>query len=107
MLPRSRDLLQDECMKISRTIVVLDAADLDAVSSFWAGLLGGTVDADDGWHSVLVDGESRLAVQLAPDHVPPDWPDGTPQQIHLDLLVDDLEAAHEEAIALGARLLQP
>jgi catechol 2,3-dioxygenase-like lactoylglutathione lyase family enzyme len=94
-------------MKISRTIVVLDAADLDAVSSFWAGLLGGTVDADDGWHSVLVDGESRLAVQLAPDHVPPDWPDGTPQQIHLDLLVDDLEAAHEEAIALGARLLQP
>lgn len=94
-------------MKISRTIVVLDAADLNAVSSFWAALLGGTVDAEDDWHSVLVDGESRLGVQLAPNHVPPDWPDGTPQQIHLDLWVDDLEAAHEEATSLGARLLQP
>ncbi len=95
-------------MKISRTIVVLDAADLNAVSSFWAGLLGGTVEADDDWHSVVVDGEWRLGVQLAPNHVPPDWPDGTPeQQMYLDLWVDDLKAAHEEAISLGARLLKP
>lgn len=94
-------------MKITRTIVVLDAADLNAVSSFWAGLLGGTVDAEDDWHSIDVDGEPRMGVQLAPDHVPPQWPDGTPQQIHLDLFVEDLAAAHEQAMALGARLLQP
>lgn len=94
-------------MKITRTIVVLDAADLNAVSSFWAGLLGGTVAADDDWHSVLVDGEWRLGIQLAPNHVPPDWPGGAPQQIHLDLWVDDLQPAHEEAMALGARLLKP
>ena len=93
-------------MKISRTIIVLDAADLNAVSSFWAALLGGTVTRDDDWHSVLVGGDYRLAVQLAPDHVPPEWPDGTPQQIHLDLWIEDLQAAHEEAIALGARLLK-
>lgn len=44
---------------------------------------------------------------LAPDHVPPDWPHGTiPQQVHLDLHVEDPRAAHDEAIALGARLLQ-
>ncbi len=94
-------------MKISRTIVVLDAADLNTESAFWAGLLGGTVAADDDWHSVLVDGEWRLGIQLAPNHVRPDWPDGTPQQIHLDLWVDDLGAAHEEAVSLGARLLKP
>ncbi len=94
-------------MRISRTIVVLDAADLNTESTFWAGLLGGTVSADDDWHSVLVDGEWRLGIQLAPNHVPPDWPDGTPQQIHLDLWVDDLGAAHEEAVSLGARLLKP
>ena len=29
---------------------------------------------------VLVDGAPRVGVQLAPDHIPPDWPDGTPQQ---------------------------
>jgi predicted enzyme related to lactoylglutathione lyase len=94
-------------MKISRTVVVLDAAELDRVSSFWAGLLGGTVTKSDDWHSVLVGGEWRLGIQLAPDHVPPDWPDGEPQQIHLDLYVEDLEEAHEEAMALGARLLKP
>lgn len=93
-------------MKISRAIVVLDAADLDAVSSFWSRLLGGTVEADDDWHTVYVDGEPRMGIQLAPDHVPPQWPDGTPQQIHLDLYVENVAAAHEEAMALGARLLK-
>ena len=62
-------------MEISRTIIVLDAADLHAVSSFWAGLLGGTVEADDDWHTVYVDGEPRIGVQLAPNHVPPEWPE--------------------------------
>jgi predicted enzyme related to lactoylglutathione lyase len=93
-------------MKITRTTVVLDAADLSAVSSFWARLLGGTVEADDDWHAILVDGESRLGIQLAPDHVAPDWPNGAPQQIHLDLHIEDLAAAHEETMALGAKLLQ-
>ncbi|MCA1703455.1 MAG: VOC family protein [Actinobacteria bacterium] len=98
-------------MKISRTIVVLDAADLNAVSSFWAGLgwaglLGGWVEAEDDWHSIYVDGQPRMGIQFAPDHVAPDWPDGTPQQIHLDLYVDDVATAHEEAVALGARLLK-
>jgi predicted enzyme related to lactoylglutathione lyase len=95
------------CMKISKSIVVLDAADLDAESSFWAGLLGGTVDRDDDWHTVLVNGEERMGIQLAPDHVRPQWPDGQPQQIHLDLYIDDLAAAHDEAVRLGAELLKP
>jgi catechol 2,3-dioxygenase-like lactoylglutathione lyase family enzyme len=95
-------------MRIRRQIVVFDAADIAAESSFWAALLGGTVEASEGdWHNVVVDGEWRLGVQLAPNHVPPDWPDGTPQQqLHLDLWVDDLQAAHEQAISLGARLLK-
>lgn len=95
-------------MTITRHVIVFDAADLDAESTFWAGLLGGTVVADDDWHSVVVDGEWRLGVQRAPNHVPPKWPDGTQQQqMHLDLHVDDLQAAHEKALSLGARLLQP
>lgn len=93
-------------MKITRQITVFDAPDLAAESAFWAGLLGGTVQADDDWHSVMVDGEWRLAVQLAPDLEPPDWPGGTPQQIHIDLYVDDIRAAHDQALSLGARLLK-
>ncbi|MBB5632437.1 catechol 2,3-dioxygenase-like lactoylglutathione lyase family enzyme [Cryobacterium mesophilum] len=94
-------------MKISRQLTVFDTADLAAESTFWAGLLGGTVVADDDWHTVLVDGEPRVAFQLAPDHVRPDWPDGAPQQAHIDLDVDDIVSARQEALALGATILQP
>jgi predicted enzyme related to lactoylglutathione lyase len=94
-------------MKINRQILVFDAADLAGESSFWAAVLGGTVDAEDDWHTIYVDGQPRMAVQLAPDHVPPEWPDGTPQQIHLDLYVDDVQAAHDEVVSLGAKLLKP
>jgi predicted enzyme related to lactoylglutathione lyase len=93
-------------MKIKRQTIVFDAADIAAESAFWAGLLGGTVVEDDGWLSVVIDGDRRIGVQPVPDHVPPEWPEGTPQQIHLDLYVDDLDAAHQEAIGLGARLLK-
>jgi hypothetical protein len=95
-------------MRITRQVVVFDAADLAAESTFWAGVLDGTVDAEDDWHRVVVDGESRVAVQLAPNHVPPDWPDGTPeQQIHLDLWVEDFAVAHDRVMSLGARVLKP
>ena len=94
-------------MKITRQVIVFDAADLAAESGFWASLLGGTVVAEDDWHSIVVDGSWVMSVQLARDHVPPDWPDGTPQQIHLDLHVDDLAAAHDRVVELGARMLRP
>ncbi|MEO3799414.1 VOC family protein [Nonomuraea sp. B1E8] len=93
-------------MKIRHRMIVLDAADIDAESAFWAGLLDGTVEVGDGWHNIWVDGGWQLGVQLAPNHVPPNWPDGTPQQIHLDFYVDDFDAAHEQVIALGGRLLK-
>ena len=95
-------------MKIKWQVVAFDAADLAAESAFWAGVLGGTVDVDDEWHMVLVDGEPRIGVQFAPDHVAPDWPDGDPkQQVHLDLWVEDFPEAHEKVMALGARVLRP
>lgn len=95
-------------MRIKRQVVVFDARDMGAESAFWAGMFGGRVLPEDDWHNV-VDGDDRwvVGVQHAPDHVPPDWPNGTPQQVHLDLHVDDIAAAHAKAIALGARLLQP
>ena len=95
-------------MNIVRQIIVFDAADLATESAFWAGMLGGRVVAEDDWHSVIdADGQWRIGVQLAPDHTPPDWPHGAPQQVHLDLHVDDPARAHDEVLALGARLLQP
>lgn len=71
-------------------------------------MLGGSVVADDNWHSVLdADGDWCIGVQRAPNHQAPEWPHGTPLQMHVDLWVDDLTSAHDEVLALGARLLQP
>jgi hypothetical protein len=94
-------------VRILRRVIVIDAEDIDSESSFWAGLMGGVVHRDDSWHSVVVDGEWVLGVQRAPDHVQPQWPSGPQQQqMHLDLHVDDLDAAHALAIRLGGRCLQ-
>lgn len=94
-------------MEMVRQVIVFDAADLDAESAFWAGMFGAHVFKDDTFHSVIDEaGGWHVGVQLAPNHVPPDWPDGAPQQMHVDLHVDDPRAAHEAAIGLGARLLQ-
>ena len=97
-------------MNIIRQVVVFDAVDLAEESHFWAAVLDGQVVADDedGWHSVI-DGAGRfvIGVQLAPDHIPPVWPDGDPkQQVHLDFHVEDPSEAHDRVIEYGASLLQ-
>ena len=94
-------------MEIIRHVVVFDAADLPAESAFWAAMLGGRVSTDDSFHTVFdAAGNWRIGVQLAPNHQPPDWPDGLSQQVHLDLHVTDPAAAHARAVALGARPLK-
>jgi hypothetical protein len=94
-------------MEIVRSVVVFDAADLSAESAFWAGVLDGHVFEDETFHSVIdSDGKWRVGVQLAPNHVQPEWPDGVQQQVHLDLHVEDPHEAHRRVVALGARLLQ-
>ena len=91
-----------------RHVVVFDAADVPAVSAFWGTILDGRViDDDPQFHCVIDrDGNWVIGVQHAPDHVPPDWPDGNPQQVHLDLHAENPEAGHRQALAAGARVLQ-
>jgi predicted enzyme related to lactoylglutathione lyase len=86
--------------------VVIDAADMDAVAQFWSSVLDiPVVSRDDDWTTLEGRGV-RLAVQLAPDHVPPQWPDPAhPQQLHLDIEVDDADEAERQVLALGARRL--
>lgn len=93
-------------VKIIRRVIVFDARDIEAESDFWAGLLGGIVHRDEDWHSIVVDGEWVMGVQRVPTHVAPDWPTGPQQQqVHVDLHVDDLEAADRRAVELGGRQL--
>jgi catechol 2,3-dioxygenase-like lactoylglutathione lyase family enzyme len=97
-------------MNIRIHSVVLDCPDPAALAAFYAALLGVPVARDDGdWVVVGDEADATrpvLAFQLAPDLVPPDWPDpARPQQVHLDLIVDDVAAAEARALELGARRL--
>ncbi len=95
-------------MGFFRHVVVFDAADVATESTFWAAMFDGFVVDDDERFHCVVDDEGRwlVGVQHAPDHTPPDWPDGAPQQVHLDLHVTDPDGSHRRALDLGARLLQ-
>ncbi|MFB7335452.1 VOC family protein [Streptomyces adustus] len=87
--------------------VVLDCPDPRALAGFYAALLGGTLEEQEDWVDVKVDGAQVLAFQASPGYVPPKWPssDGS-QQFHLDLTVDDLDTAEQEVLRLGARTLE-
>jgi catechol-2,3-dioxygenase len=88
--------------------VVLDAPDLRSVSRFYVDLAGWTERyADNDWITLDTPDGWRICFQLAPDQVPPRWPDPDhPQQAHLDLRVPDLESATDRALSLGATLLR-
>jgi hypothetical protein len=96
-------------MKILRTVVVFDALDLEVESAFWAAILKGQVARDDEWHTVFdQSGEWRVGIDLNPNFVRPEWPDGVQQQqVHLNLQVEEQFAAHEEVLSLGATVLEP
>jgi hypothetical protein len=102
---------------------VLDGTDPRALAEFWRQFLGYDYrpgdeppppgEPDPKGEDWLVlrgpDGARRLAFQGVDELAPATWPEGpTPQQLHLDLLVPDIEALdaqHERALALGATLL--
>lgn len=89
--------------------VVIDAPDPGALAEFYSALLGLPVTyRSPDWVVIAQnDSGSGFAFQLAPDLVPPRWPDPQyPQQFHLDVMVDDVDAARPRVLALGARHLQ-
>lgn len=86
-------------------VVALDCPDPDALAAFYAGVLGTEVEGtDDDWVQLAPRGGTPLAFQRVADHRPPQWPGAEhPQQLHLDLEVDDLDTGEAAVVALGAR----
>ena len=83
--------------------VVLDCPRPRLLAEFYQGVLGGDVDSvEEDWVVLRVDG-LRLAFQLAEEFAAPTWPSGErPQQFHLDVTVDDVDAVEPLVLALGA-----
>jgi catechol 2,3-dioxygenase-like lactoylglutathione lyase family enzyme len=87
---------------------VLDCLDPQALASFYSELLGLPITyRSEDWVVVAAnDTTSGLAFQAAPDHTPPTWPDPqVPQQLHFDVMVEDVAKAGERVLALGATRL--
>ena len=88
--------------------VIVDCPDPAALAGFYAEFLGLPITWQE--HDFVVvsrdDAASGIGFQLAPDFQPPQWPDpGRPQQMHFDVMVDDIDAAEPRVLALGARRL--
>ncbi|RSM39203.1 VOC family protein [Amycolatopsis balhimycina DSM 5908] len=91
-------------------VVALDCPDPVALAEFYRAVLEWEAPevVDDGHWATLRNpaGGAGLAFQRVPGYRPPAWPSAeNPQQLHLDLNVTDLEAAHERVLGLGAKLL--
>lgn len=95
---------------------VLDCVSPRQLADFYRELLGyryrpgdeGSEETD--WLVLLKpSGERGLAFQQVDELPATTWPEpGVPQQIHLDMTVDDVAALntqHERALALGAKLM--
>jgi catechol 2,3-dioxygenase-like lactoylglutathione lyase family enzyme len=102
--------------------VVLDTRDARELAEFYRQMFGlsyregDEIPADGSpdergrdWLVLRNPGGISLAFQQTTGVTPSTWPDGTiPQQFHLDTTVPDtetLDAQHERALALGAKLL--
>lgn len=88
--------------------VVIDCPDPVALAVFYSELLGLPVTyRSHDWVVVAEsDASSGIAFQFAPDHQPPQWRNpGRPQQFHLDVMVDDVDAAEPRVLEMGARRL--
>jgi catechol 2,3-dioxygenase-like lactoylglutathione lyase family enzyme len=88
--------------------VIIDCPDPAASATFWSRLLGDPITyQDDDFVVVSTSSQaSGLAFQRAPDQRPATWPDpAVPQQIHLDVMVDDVPESYELVLVLGATKL--
>ncbi len=110
-------------MPLTLRQVVLDATDIRTLAEFYRELLDLTYRPGDeapapgepdpqgtDWLVLRgLDGGIQLAFQLVAVLPEATWPDGpVPQQLHLDLTVGtvaELDAHHQRALALGARLI--
>ena len=88
--------------------LVIDCEVPDALAAFYQELLGMTrVHEEDGFISIgAAGGLPSVDFQRVERLVRPQWPDADhPQQMHVDVLVEDLDAAEAKVLRLGAASL--
>jgi len=84
--------------------IVIDCPDAGALAAFYSALLDWKVEASPyDWVDVRAEDGQCISFQPVEGYTPPRWPgQEVPQQMHLDVIVDDLDAAEAAVIELGA-----
>jgi predicted enzyme related to lactoylglutathione lyase len=82
--------------------IVIDCPDAAALAAFYAAMLDWKVEVAPGWVEIRTDGQC-ISFQEVEGYTAPKWPaQEVPQQMHLDVVVDDLDAAEAAVLELGA-----
>jgi predicted enzyme related to lactoylglutathione lyase len=86
--------------------IVIDCPDASALAAFYSALLDWKVEpsaSPDDWVDIRADYGQCISFQPVEGYTPPEWPaQEVPQQMHLDVMVDDLDAAEQAVMDLGA-----
>ena len=87
----------------SLAMTTIDCADPAEEGRFWAAALGWELRYADGDYALVADGEQRLGFGRVEGWQAPAWPNSEgSKQFHLDLAVEDPEAAVADFVGLGA-----
>lgn len=83
---------------------VLDCDDPGRLAEFYGTLLDWKASSDEGWGEVRNEaGDQCICFQRVDEFRPPQWPgQDVPQQMHMDVMVDDLDAGEKAVLELGA-----
>jgi predicted enzyme related to lactoylglutathione lyase len=82
---------------------VLDCPDAGALATFYGAVLDWKVETSDGWADIRADNGNCISFQQIDEFRAPAWPGQEhPQQMHLDVNVDDLDEGEKAVLELGA-----
>jgi predicted enzyme related to lactoylglutathione lyase len=83
--------------------IVIDCPDQGALAAFYGAMLDWKVELSADWAEIRAENGQCIAFQQVEGYMPPQWPtQEVPQQMHLDVVVDDLDTAEAAVLKLGA-----
>jgi Glyoxalase-like domain len=83
--------------------IVIDCPDPGALATFYGAMLDWKADVSSDWAEVRAEYGQCISFQRVEAYTPPKWPaQEVPQQMHLDVIVDDFDTAEAAVLDLGA-----
>jgi predicted enzyme related to lactoylglutathione lyase len=83
--------------------VVIDCPDPGALATFYGTILDWKVEISEDWAHIRADYGDSIGFQQVQGYAAPNWPgQEAPQQMHIDVTVDDLDVAEAAVLELGA-----